>query len=100
MTAKKKKNFDSERLQRLLETRGCTQDELAKSLRISQGHLSKLINRVVEPGKQLRARIELLSEDIPSGATPWLEAVRRAGIGSPDAKAAIDAILRIMHKNA
>lgn len=100
MKDKRKQNYDAELLERLLDKRGCTQQELAQSLRISQGHLSKLKNGLIPPGKSLQRRIDLLNEEIPSPLQPWLESVRRVCVASPDAKAAIDAILRIMHKDA
>ncbi|MGB3445861.1 MAG: helix-turn-helix transcriptional regulator, partial [Xanthobacteraceae bacterium] len=100
MKGKQKTNLVAERLERLLEKRGCTQQELARSLRISQGHLSKLKNGLISPGKRLEKRIDLLNEEVPSPLQPWLESVRRVCLASPDAKMAIDAILRIMHKDA
>ncbi|WP_092177522.1 helix-turn-helix transcriptional regulator [Bosea sp. OK403] len=80
--------------------KGLSQVDLAAKLNISQGHLSKLINGLHEPGAKLRRRIDELAQELAGLDSSWLRAVQRAAQQSSDFRDAVSALLRIMHSNA
>ena len=99
MTASAKSAAVVRQLERLLARNKWTQRQLADRLGITQGHLSKLKSADVTAGFKLKARIKDLYDGVQDPRLePWLDSVRRAGDKSRDAKAAIEAIVRIIHK--
>jgi len=99
MAASTKSAEVARQLQRLLVRNRWTQRQLADRLGITQGHLSKLKNAEVAAGAQLKGKIRDLYDGLQDPRLdPWLDAVRQAGDKSKDAKAAIEAIVRIIHK--
>jgi transcriptional regulator with XRE-family HTH domain len=86
-------------LERLLVRNRWTQRQLADELDITQGYLSKLKNARITAGPKLKARIKDVYDGVQDPRLdPWLDSVRRAGDKSSDARAAIEAIVRIIHK--
>jgi transcriptional regulator with XRE-family HTH domain len=99
MAASAKSNDVVRHLERILARNLWTQRQLADELRITQGYLSKLKSGHVSAGLKLRNRIKDLYNGVQDPQLdPWLDSVRRAGDKSRDARAAIEAIARIIHK--
>jgi transcriptional regulator with XRE-family HTH domain len=87
------------KIERLLARNNWTQRQLADRFGITQGHLSKLKSAQVEASSRLQAKIEAAYKGAQEPLLePWLDSVRQAGDKSRDAKAAIEAIARIIHK--
>ena len=99
MAASAKSAELARQLERLLARNRWTQQQLADRLGITQGHLSKLKSARIEAGSKLRAKIQAAYKGVQDPQLdPWLESVRTAGDKSRDARAAIEAIARIIHK--
>ena len=99
MAARKKPPKTHIQLSELLSRTPATQRELADRLGITQGHLSKLRARKIQPSERLRARIEKAYSGIPDAKLePWLETIRLAAERSREAKQAMEAIARIIQK--
>jgi transcriptional regulator with XRE-family HTH domain len=100
MAARNKSQTIAQDVLRLMNANGWSQKDLADRLGVTQGHLSKVINGRVPAGARLRKKIG----GIPKGngkprIEPWLENVRAAGAKSRHAKAAIEAIARIVNES-
>jgi transcriptional regulator with XRE-family HTH domain len=99
MAASAKSSEVVRRLERVLSRNRWTQRQLADELGITQGYLSKLRNGHVSAGFRLMAKIKDVHDGVQDPQLePWLDSVRRAGDKSRDARAAIEAIVRIIHK--
>jgi transcriptional regulator with XRE-family HTH domain len=98
MAASAKSDDVPRQLERLLTRNRWTQQQLAEQLKITQGHLSKLKNASIPAGFKLRGRIQDLYDGVQHRLDPWLDSVRRAGEKSNEAKIAMEAIARIIHK--
>jgi transcriptional regulator with XRE-family HTH domain len=86
-------------IEQLLVRNHWTQRELADRLGITQGHLSKLRSARVKASSKLQAKIKAAYSGVTEPQLdPWLQSVRLAGDKSRDAKVAIEAIARIIHK--
>lgn len=76
---------------------GMTQGDLARRLRVSQPHLSRVISGSVPPGDKLRYRIaQLLAEQPPKEQSEWLATVAAAAAKSPIFKRLVDSALEIL----
>lgn len=99
MAASTKSAELARQIERLLARNNWTQRQLADRFGITQGHLSKLKSARIKAGSRLQAKIEAAYNGVQDPQLePWLDSVRRAGDKSREARAAIEAIARIIHK--
>ncbi|WP_354248842.1 helix-turn-helix transcriptional regulator [Bradyrhizobium sp. LA2.1] len=78
-----------------------TQAELAARLGITQSYLCKLLKGSHIASARVQERVqEMLRMRGDTITDPWIERVGRAAKSSRDFRAAIDVLLRIIHKNS
>lgn len=83
-------------LRALMDANGWTQAVTAARLGISQGHLSKVLRGRHRAGRRLAASLSRATDAEPK-RSPWLAEVSKAADASADFRAAVEAMLRLMH---
>lgn len=100
MPARTKRADLAGQVQKLLNSRGWNQSQLAAQLGVSQGHLSKLARGLVPGSRKIADRMNDLAKQGSSHRKlePWLRVVQEAVAKSRDARIAIEAIARIVKR--
>ena len=85
----------------LAKTASLTQAELSGRLGISQSYLCKLLKGSHIAGKRVQERVrDMLRAGGDTITDPWIERVAKAAKSSRDFRAAVDVLLRIIHKKS
>lgn len=100
MTSTKRGSF-AKTLDNFRRQRGLTQNDLARQLRVSQPHISRILSGDVPPGDKLRLRVaRLLAVQQPSAHQPeWVEKVAGAARRSAAFRRLLSAALEMLEKN-
>lgn len=99
MPARTKRADLAGQVQKLLDSRGWNQSQLAAQLGVSQGHLSKVARGLVPGSRKIADRLnDLAKQGSHRKPEPWLCIVQEAVAKSRDARMAIEAIARIMKR--
>ncbi|WP_456813804.1 helix-turn-helix domain-containing protein [Bradyrhizobium sp. USDA 4529] len=87
-------------VQKLLDSRGWNQSQLAAELGISQGHLSKVVRGLAPGSRKIIDRLDgVINRTSHRKPEPWVSIAQEAGAKSSDARIAIEAIARIVKRS-
>jgi DNA-binding XRE family transcriptional regulator len=100
MTSTKRSSF-AKTLDNFRRQEGLTQDDLARQLRVSQPHISRILSGEVSPGTKLRLRVArlLAAQQIPRQHPEWAEKVAEAAGRSAAFRRLVGAALQMLEKN-
>lgn len=99
MTSQKRSSF-AKILDNFRRQEGLTQDDLARQLRVSQPHISRILSGDVPPGNKLRLRVArlLAARQTPTQHPEWAEKVAAAAGRSAAFRRLVGAALEILEK--
>ncbi len=99
MTSTKLSSF-AKTLENFRKHRGLSQDDLARQLRVSQPHVSRILSGSVPPGDKLRLRAVRLLAAQPTSTQQreWVEKVAAAAERSPAFRRLLAAALEMVGK--
>jgi transcriptional regulator with XRE-family HTH domain len=99
MTSTKRNPF-AKTLDNFRRQQGLTQDDLARQLRVSQPHISRILSGSVPPGDKLRLRAArlLAAQPIPTQRPEWVEKIVAAAERSAAFRRLVGAALEMVGK--
>jgi transcriptional regulator with XRE-family HTH domain len=100
MTSTKRSSF-AKTLDNFRRQEGLTQDDLARQLRVSQPHLSRILSGEVSPGNKLKLRAArlLAAQQTPRQHPEWAKKVAEAAGRSAAFRRLVGAALQMLEKN-